>query len=222
MEVPLPGNVAVHHIGTWLFVAFHQRWEESGLVDVEQQEDKHSIHRYLKQQAKKVGPPKTPSLLPCVIVQRGTVSPVLQLMFALTFFSVGHVERHKKGRAGDKDQLQSPESGVGDGEVVVVADIVTTRLPGVAIKVLLLVTPDLLASHQEDQEPEDENDGEPDATERCGVFVHPAEEALKEGPVHGVTSDVRLDHLEEKEATNTRKCSTHSAECSNTDDSDTN
>lgn len=29
-----PGNVAVHHIGTWVFVAFHQWWEERGLVDV--------------------------------------------------------------------------------------------------------------------------------------------------------------------------------------------
>lgn len=87
-------------------------------------------------------------------------------MFALTIFSVGHMKRHKKGRAGDKDQLEGPESGVGDGEVVVVANIVTTGLPGVAIKVLLLVTPDLLTGHQEDQESEDENDSEPDASER--------------------------------------------------------
>lgn len=107
---------------------------------------------------------------------------------------------HEERRAGDKDQLQSPESRVGDGEVVVVADIVATRLPGVAIKVLLLVTPDLFTGHQEDQESEDENDGEPDATERGRVLVHPAEEALKEGPVHGAVSDVRLDHLEEQEA----------------------
>uniref|UniRef100_A0A3B4ZGL8 Uncharacterized protein n=1 Tax=Stegastes partitus TaxID=144197 RepID=A0A3B4ZGL8_9TELE len=94
------------------------------------------------------------------------------------------VESHEKGRTGDKDQLQSPESGVGDGEVVVVADIVTTGLAGVAIEVLLLVSPDLLAGHEKHQESEDENDGEPDATERRGVLVHPAEEALQEGPVH--------------------------------------
>ena len=137
-------------------------------------------------------------------------------MFALAFFPVGHMERHEKGRAGDKDQLESPESGVGDGEKMVVADIVTTGLFGIAIKVLLLVTPDLLTGHQEDQEPEDENDGEPDATERRGVLVHPTEEALKEGPVHGVVSDVRSDHLGEKEGQNIWKCSRHLTECSST------
>lgn len=119
-------------------------------------------------------------------------------MFALAFFSVGHMESHEQGRAGDKDQLESPESGIRDGVVVVVADILTTRLPGVAIKVLLLVTPDLLTGYQKDQEPEDENDGEPDATECRGVLVHPTKEALKEGPVHGAGSDVRLEHLDKK------------------------
>lgn len=74
---------------------------------------------------------------------------------------------------------------------MVVADVVTTGLPGVAVKVLLLVPPDLLAGHQDNQEPEDENDGEPDATECCRVLVHPTEEALEEGPVHFVDSDVR-------------------------------
>lgn len=119
-------------------------------------------------------------------------------MLALTIFSVGYMECHKKGWAGDKDQLESPESSVGNWVVVVVADIVTTRLLGVAIKVLLLVTPDLLTGHQEDQKSEDENDGEPNATKCSGVLVHPTKEALKKGPVHGVVLDVRLDHLEKK------------------------
>lgn len=121
-------------------------------------------------------------------------------MFALTVFSIGHMKCDKKGWAGDKDQLESPESGVGDWKVVVIADIVTTWLSGVAIEVLLLVTPHLLAGHQEDQESEDENDGKPDATKRCRVLIHPTKEALKEGPVHGVVSDVRLDYPDEKQA----------------------
>lgn len=66
-----PGNVAVHHVGTRVFLTFHQRWEEGGLVDVEQQESKHHLHHYLKQQAEEVGPPKTSSLLPCVVIQEG-------------------------------------------------------------------------------------------------------------------------------------------------------
>lgn len=197
--VPLPSNVAVHHIGTWLFAAFHQWWEEGGLVNVEQQEDKHSIHYYLEEQAKEVGPPKPPSFLPCVIVERGAILAVRQPVFALPFFPIANMERHKKRRAGDKDQLESPESGVGDGEVVVVADVVTTGLTGVAVKVLLLVAPDLLTGHQEDQKPENENDGKPDATERRGVLVHSTQEALEEGPVHGaVSEDVRLDSANKK------------------------
>lgn len=112
-------------------------------------------------------------------------------MLALALLSVGHMKRDEKGRAGDKDQLESPESGVGDREVVVVADIVTTGLPGVAVKVLLLITPDLLTGHQEDQESEDENDGEPDATECRGVLVHAAQETLKEGPIHGYLEESR-------------------------------
>lgn len=82
-----------------------------------------------------------------------------------------------------------------DGEVVVVTDVVTPGLQGVAVKVLLLDTPDLLTGHQEDLEPEDENDGEPDTAERSEVLVHPAEEPLKEGPVHSFTSDESLDAL---------------------------
>lgn len=105
-------------------------------------------------------------------------------MFSLTVFAVGHMKCHKERRAGDKDQLQSPEASVSDGVVVVIAHIVATRLPGVAVKVLLFVAPDLLASHQEHQKPEDEDDCEPDATKRRGVLVHSTEETLQEGPVH--------------------------------------
>uniref|UniRef100_A0A3B4F633 Uncharacterized protein n=2 Tax=Haplochromini TaxID=319058 RepID=A0A3B4F633_9CICH len=100
------------------------------------------------------------------------------------------VESHEKGWTSHKDQLESPESGVRDGEVVVIADILTTRLAGVAIKVLLFVAPDLFTSHQEDQEPEDEDNGKPDSTKPCGVLVSPTEETLQEDPVHGVVSDV--------------------------------
>lgn len=64
-------------------------------------------------------------------------------------------------------------------------------LQGVAVEVLLLVPPDLLAGHQEDQEPEDEDDGQPDAAEAGGVLVDPAEEALQEGLVHGSASDLK-------------------------------
>lgn len=199
-EVPLPGDVAVHHIRTRFVIAFDHWREEGGLVDVEQQEDKDRIHYYLEQQAEEVGPPETPSFLARVIVQRDAVVPVLQPVFALAIFSVGHVEGHEKGRAGHKDQLESPEARVADWEVVVVTDILATGLPGVAVKVLLLIAPHLLASHQEDQKPENEDDCKPDATERSRVLVHSAHEALEEGPVHGVVLDTGLDPHKEKNA----------------------
>ncbi|CAG5883601.1 unnamed protein product [Menidia menidia] len=97
-----------------------------------------------------------------------------------------HVKGHHKGGAGDEDQLEGPESGVGDGEVMVVADVVAAGLEGVAVKVLLLVRPHLLAGHKNDQQPEDENDGQPDTAKRGGILVDPAEEPLQESPVHGV------------------------------------
>uniref|UniRef100_A0A672HGP2 Uncharacterized protein n=1 Tax=Salarias fasciatus TaxID=181472 RepID=A0A672HGP2_SALFA len=82
-----------------------------------------------------------------------------------------------EGRTGDEDQLDGPEPRVGDGVVVIVAHVVAAGLAGVAVEVLLLVAPDLFASHQKHQESEDENNGEP---------MRP--NALQEGPVHAVVS----------------------------------
>uniref|UniRef100_A0A8C5EY99 Uncharacterized protein n=1 Tax=Gouania willdenowi TaxID=441366 RepID=A0A8C5EY99_GOUWI len=95
-------------------------------------------------------------------------------MFAFAVVSVGHVEY----------QLQGPEAGVGHGVVVVVAHVLTAGLTRVAVKVLLLIAPHLLTSHQEHQQSEDEDDGQPDTAEGCGVLVDPTEEALQEAPVH--------------------------------------
>uniref|UniRef100_A0A8C9SPM7 Uncharacterized protein n=1 Tax=Scleropages formosus TaxID=113540 RepID=A0A8C9SPM7_SCLFO len=77
-----------------------------------------------------------------------------------------------------------PEAHVGDGEEVVVADVVAAWLCRVAVEVLLLVAPHLLGRHHEHHEAEEEDDGEPHAAECRGVFVDSAEEPLEERPVH--------------------------------------
>uniref|UniRef100_A0A8C8RBF3 Uncharacterized protein n=1 Tax=Pelusios castaneus TaxID=367368 RepID=A0A8C8RBF3_9SAUR len=92
---------------------------------------------------------------------------------------------HQQGGASDKYELQGPEADVGDGEIVVVADIGAAGLLGVAVKVLLLIPPHTFCRHHIHQHTEDENHREPDAPEGCGVLVHPAQKALKCLPVHG-------------------------------------
>uniref|UniRef100_A0A8B9Z9B9 Uncharacterized protein n=1 Tax=Buteo japonicus TaxID=224669 RepID=A0A8B9Z9B9_9AVES len=77
----------------------------------------------------------------------------------------------QEGRASDKDQLQE----------VVVADVGAARLPRVAVKVLLLISPHTLRRHHVDQHAEDEHHGEPDAAEGCGVLVDPADAAAELG-----------------------------------------
>ena len=94
------------------------------------------------------------------------------------------MHQHQQRGAGDEDELQSPQPDVGDGEEVVVADVVAAGLERVALEVLLLVTPHLLRGHHEHQDPEKEDDGEPYSPEGGGVLVHSTEEALEECPVH--------------------------------------
>uniref|UniRef100_A0A8B9F2U9 Uncharacterized protein n=1 Tax=Amazona collaria TaxID=241587 RepID=A0A8B9F2U9_9PSIT len=87
---------------------------------------------------------------------------------------VGHVHGHEKGWRGDQDELQSPQTDMGDREEVVVADAVAARLLGVAGEGGLLVPPHALCCHHQHHYPEDEDDGEPDAPDGRGVAVHPA------------------------------------------------
>uniref|UniRef100_A0A8C3UA16 Uncharacterized protein n=1 Tax=Catharus ustulatus TaxID=91951 RepID=A0A8C3UA16_CATUS len=89
------------------------------------------------------------------------------------------VHDDQEGRTSDKDELQGPEADVGDGEEVIVTHIGAARLPRVAVKVLLLVTPDPLGCHHVDQHAEHKDHGEPDAAEGCGVLVDAAEQRLR-------------------------------------------
>uniref|UniRef100_A0A8C3UA37 Uncharacterized protein n=1 Tax=Catharus ustulatus TaxID=91951 RepID=A0A8C3UA37_CATUS len=94
------------------------------------------------------------------------------------------VHDDQEGRARHQDELQGPEADVGDGEEVVEADVGAARLQRVAIEVLVVIAPDALGRHQVNQQAEDEDEGEPDTAEGCGVLVDTAEEPLEHPPVH--------------------------------------
>uniref|UniRef100_A0A672UE25 Uncharacterized protein n=1 Tax=Strigops habroptila TaxID=2489341 RepID=A0A672UE25_STRHB len=95
------------------------------------------------------------------------------------------VHDDQEGWTGHQDELQGPEADVGDREEVVEADVGAARLPRVAVKVLVVVAPDPLGRHHVDQQAEDEDKGEPDAAEGCGILVDPTEEPFEQIPVHG-------------------------------------
>uniref|UniRef100_A0A3B5AEY3 Uncharacterized protein n=1 Tax=Stegastes partitus TaxID=144197 RepID=A0A3B5AEY3_9TELE len=128
-----------------------------------------------------------------VVVQLAGVA-VLGPVLAFAVITIRHVHDHHEGRASDEDELQGPQADVGDGEEVVVADIGAAGLLCVAVKVLLLVTPNSLRCHHVHHHPEHKHHGQPYPPERCGVFVHPTEEGLEGLPVHvsGWQSDLSV------------------------------
>uniref|UniRef100_A0A3B5M2J1 Uncharacterized protein n=1 Tax=Xiphophorus couchianus TaxID=32473 RepID=A0A3B5M2J1_9TELE len=87
-------------------------------------------------------------------------------------------------RAGDEDELQGPQADVGDGEEVIVADVGTARLLGVAVKVLLLISPNPFSCDHVHHHPEHKHHRQPYSSKCSGVFVHSTEEGLEGFPVH--------------------------------------
>ncbi len=107
------------------------------------------------------------------------------MVLAFAFIAVLYVHYHHKRWTGDEDELQGPQSDVGNGEEVVIADVCAARLLGVAVKVFLLIVPNSLSRYNVNHHPEHKNDWEPDPTKCSGVFIHPTEQCLKSFPIHG-------------------------------------
>lgn len=84
------------------------------------------INSGFEDQTQQVGPPQPPSLLARVAVEmRAVVLLHILCIFSFTEFNMSH---HYQRRTGDKNQLQRPQTDVGDGEDVVVADVGAARL----------------------------------------------------------------------------------------------
>uniref|UniRef100_A0A3P8W674 Uncharacterized protein n=1 Tax=Cynoglossus semilaevis TaxID=244447 RepID=A0A3P8W674_CYNSE len=91
---------------------------------------------------------------------------------------------YQKGRSGNHDKLKCPQTNMRDWEEVVIADTVAAWLLGVADEAGLLVTPNTLCCHHQDQDAEDEDNREPDSADACRMSVHPADDCIKRCPVH--------------------------------------
>lgn len=178
-----PGYVAVHQVGAGTGVTLDFPGQFEAVVDVVEQVEEQHLEGGLGEEAQQVRPPQAAMLLAWVVVQPGILA-VLGFVLAFPFFPVGHVQHHHEGGAGDEDQLERPQANVGDGEEVVVADVGAAWLTGVALKVSLVVAPDPLGGHDEDQHAEDKDHRQPDASEASGILVDSAEKTFKKLPIH--------------------------------------
>ena len=96
------------------------------------------------------------------------------------------VDDEAKGWRGDADDVEDPEARLRDGCKRVIADSGASQLQRVAHKHLLLIGVHVLSRYGDNEQPEDDHDGEPQATNHGGVLVDSIQETFEQGPLrHG-------------------------------------
>ena len=100
------------------------------------------------------------------------------------------VAQINESRRGDEDDLHHPEADVRNGEGLVVADVLTTGLLGVAGEARLLVAPHLLSGGSQHQDAEDEQHRQPDFAHNGGVFLGTFQQLPQQVPVPHTASRI--------------------------------
>lgn len=88
------------------------------------------------------------------------------------------VDDEAEGWCGDTDDVENPEARLRNRCECVVADGGASRLHRVAHKHLLLIGVYVLSCHRDNEQPEDNHDGEPQAPNHGGVLVDSIQETF--------------------------------------------
>ncbi|KAF7690503.1 hypothetical protein HF521_012307 [Silurus meridionalis] len=96
---------------------------------------------------------------------------------------VDSVAEIQQGGSGHEDDLHDPKADVGDGKLPVVANVLTTRCHGVTNQIRSLVSPHVLNSCTQNEDPEDEEDAHPDLANDSGVSLHFIQQSREKSPV---------------------------------------
>uniref|UniRef100_A0A8C5LY84 Uncharacterized protein n=1 Tax=Leptobrachium leishanense TaxID=445787 RepID=A0A8C5LY84_9ANUR len=94
------------------------------------------------------------------------------------------VHGYQKGWSGNKYKLKAPEPDVRHWEVMVVADILASRLQGVTGEVGLFITPNAFSRHHQYHDSKYEEYGEPYFADAGGMFVDSSDDFIKSSPIH--------------------------------------
>lgn len=107
----------------------------------------------------------SPSITDSIVIERVVVllmssrfSEVFLPLSSLFFHAhdVQHMAKVDESGRRDKDDLQHPKTDMGDGEGLVIADVLATGLLGVTGEVRLFVTPNFFSGCAKNQDTENE------------------------------------------------------------------